>query len=227
VTRLGEFSPNGRLFTLDSFFAERSLNKECIRQPPPPIRKTNAKKIMKACMRHKCDVTFFTILDTLLQCVHACTIWHSWHFNFFRFLTLSHFYYFITFKLRSTTEQMPALVWLQKWPTFLSHFHLVYLVLIMYVLILTKMVGLHFGWFSQTHPVTLDVVNKWCVASVYLPCLHKYSKQLFGTAFAADGAECFAWITMDPELPDFSWCSIPKPEKLYQMTKNYMYTNWP
>jgi hypothetical protein len=67
--------------------------------PPPPQKKkldTNAKFYKTA--RRACDVNFLTILQAVLQ--HARV----------KIYIILQFYNFIIFKLRSTKEQMPALV---------------------------------------------------------------------------------------------------------------------
>jgi hypothetical protein len=92
---------NGDTSQLRNFAVERSSTKDCTHHPPPNLE-TNTKihESARICKRVQGthNATFFTILLIILQCVHG------------QFYICLQFYYFITFKLCSTTEHMPALV---------------------------------------------------------------------------------------------------------------------
>jgi hypothetical protein len=77
-----------------SIFVERSSTKECTCQPPPPH--TQIRKQMQTFKRVR------SILQFYIKFYSAAMQFYI-------------FYKFTIFKLRSTTEQMPALVFLQSY----------------------------------------------------------------------------------------------------------------
>jgi hypothetical protein len=87
-------------------FAEQSSTKERTRQPPPQIRK----RLQLECTCARMNMSksnLFNVLQFILQS-------YNLQFTMFYNLFYNIAYYLKFFKLRSTTEQMPALVFLQN-----------------------------------------------------------------------------------------------------------------